>query len=57
VNRNAGEAPMHLVSTVRLVQGRAEVRVGDQRLDVARRDVKHPNGLCPVELIAGALGS
>jgi len=43
------------VVSVRYVQGRAEVQVGETTLFAQQRD--EPGGYCPLELLTAALGS
>jgi len=42
---------------IRLADGQAEVQMGDRSIRVSRRDIKDEPYHCPVELVAGALGS
>lgn len=40
-----------------LVEGRAEVQIGNRSFTIARRDEHNRFHTCPVELVVGALGS
>ena len=42
---------------VRYVDGSAEVRIGERRLQVQRRDNDARSDTCPIELVTAALGS
>ncbi|MEW6672702.1 MAG: hypothetical protein AB1427_13440 [Thermodesulfobacteriota bacterium] len=42
---------------IRLVDGQAEVQMSGRSLRVSRRDIPDEPYHCPVELVAGALGS
>ena len=42
---------------VRLIDGRAEVQIGERTLNVSRRDIPDETYNCPVELLTAALGS
>ena len=42
---------------VQLVDGLAEVRLGDRVLEVDRRDNDVRGASCPIELVSAALGS
>ena len=44
-------------SHTRLVEGRAEVQIGNRSFTIARRDERNRSHTCPVELVVGALGS
>jgi len=44
-------------SRIRLVEGRAEVQIGNRSFTVARRDEHNRSHTCPVELVVAALGS
>ena len=37
--------------------GRANVQLGDRKIEIARRDAHALDYLCPVEMISAALGS
>lgn len=41
----------------RLLNGKAEVTIGDRLMVVSRRDIPGEPEHCPVELVAAALGS
>lgn len=42
---------------IRLPNGQAEVQMGGRSIRVSRRDIKDEPYHCPIELVAGALGS
>jgi hypothetical protein len=42
--------------SVRYAAGRAEVQIGDRRLEVERRDAEGRTRTCPIELVSAALG-
>ncbi|MEA3437618.1 MAG: hypothetical protein U9R43_14205 [Thermodesulfobacteriota bacterium] len=44
-------------SNTRLVEGRAEVQIGNRSFTIARRDEHNRSHTCPVELVVAALGS
>lgn len=44
-------------ANIRLVNGQAEVQMDGRSMRVSRRDIKAEPYHCPVELVAGALGS
>lgn len=41
--------------SVRYVNGRAEVQIGEQTLEARQRE--EPGGVCPLDLLTAALGS
>ena len=45
------------VVQVHYAAGRAEVRIGERALSVARRDDEGRAEVCPLELVSAALGS
>ena len=42
---------------IRLANGQAEVQMDGRSIRVSRRDIKDEPYHCPIELVAGALGS
>ena len=48
---------MGQVSTIRLIDGSAEIEIGGRTFTVSKRDAAHSTDMCPVELVVGALGS
>ena len=50
---------MGQVSTIRLIDGSAEIKIDGRTFTVSRRDAAHSTDMymCPGELIVGALGS
>lgn len=44
-------------SSVCLVEGRAEVQIGNRSFTISRRDEHNRSYTCPVELVVAALGS
>jgi hypothetical protein len=48
---------MNPVSTIRLIDGSADVKIAEKTFTVSRRDAGHAEDMCPGELIIGALGS
>ena len=42
---------------IRLIDGKAEVAIGNRSIRVSRRDIPGEPYHCPVELVAAALGS
>ncbi len=59
VNGETGRkaAVMGQVSTIRLIDGSAEIKIDGRTFTVSRRDAAHSTDMCPVELVVGALGS
>jgi len=48
---------MGQVSTIRLIDGSAEIKIDGRTFTVSRRDSARPTDMCPGELVVGALGS
>ena len=48
---------MGQLSTIRLEDGQAKLAVGERIFAVSRRDAGGNTGMCPVDMIVGALGS
>ncbi len=48
---------MHSRSTIRLVDGNADVKIGGKTFTVSRRNAGDAQDMCPVELIIAAMGS
>ena len=48
---------MGRLSTIRLKDGQAKLAVGERIFTLSRRDAGGNTGMCPVDMIVGALGS
>ena len=48
---------MGQLSTIRLEDGQAKLTVGERIFAVSRKDAGGNAGMCPVDMIVGALGS
>ncbi|MBW1696198.1 MAG: hypothetical protein JRH18_03125 [Deltaproteobacteria bacterium] len=45
------------ISNIRLVDGQAEIQIGNINFTVSRRDSDNRTQCCPIELVMGSLGS